>query len=249
MNDKNIIHNNSIDISNYTDSKTAFFLGYDETETIRTLDIKDSPHILVSGMTGAGKSNFLHGVIADLRTPIIIIDPKQVEFNCWTKYDKITTHQIWSTQAEIYNILSQIDNFNKSRQLELKKSGCVNIEQYNEKHPDNPMTRLVVIVDEYHLALRGKNTRLLSDIITTCRSCGIHFILATQKPTAQNTNSVITSQCATRICFKVAKDNDSRLVLGCSGAEKLARKGDMLVSDGFNKPYWIHNLYFNLNNV
>lgn len=211
------------------------------------LDIADAPHLLVSGTTGSGKTVFLYSILVSLLkqfTPdelqLLIVDPKMTDF---TYFDEIPQylyggHVIVETD-EALEALNKINEEDKVERTNiLRAARCRDIVEYNAKHPDNKMKRLVVIIDEYAdliqtaemLGTRRDFERMLVFLAQRVRSLGIHLVVATQRPSANIVTGVLKSNIPYRISFKLPSSTDSMTILDASGAQDLLGKGDMLVA-------------------
>ena len=130
------------------------------------------------------------------------------------------------------------------RRERIKSSGSKNIASYNSKNPSNKMKYLVVIIDEYSALvnaadLQGKKTREtfeknLCSLVYVARSFGIHFIIATQYPTANYVTSSLKANLPFRVAFRLPSHTDSMTILDKTGAEDLLGKGDMLMQTESN---------------
>lgn len=218
-------------------------IGLDEQNNIININIKKLPHLLISGTTGTGKSVCINNIIVSLLAKnkpgdlqLILIDPKQVEFS---KYNKLKYFlngpiitDIYQSSNALYKICCNMD----LRYREISKKGCKNIEEYNAIS-ENKYSRAVIIIDELaDLMIRNKKEvePLLVRIAQLGRACGIHLILATQRPSREVVTGLIKVNVPAKICFKVPSAVNSRVVLDKTGAEKLTGNGDALFlnSDG-----------------
>ena len=230
-------------------------LGMDVHNHVMIEDLQAMPHLLVSGTTGSGKSVFINIAINSLlfkRSPkhlrLLMIDPKMIEL---TPYNKIPhlLHPVVTDLTEAKNLLCWAE---KEMDLRYKKFADLhtrNIISFNEtikKNTKKTMQRrvgnnikwdwvempyIVVIIDEL-ADLMITQGRLVETPITRiaqkARACGIHLIIATQRPSTDIVTGLIKTNFPTRIAFKVSSSIDSRTILDTSGAEKLLGKGDML---------------------
>jgi S-DNA-T family DNA segregation ATPase FtsK/SpoIIIE len=208
---------------------------------IISADFNDFPHILVAGTTGSGKSVFTHSVICTLimrnspeNLKLVLIDPKKVEMSKYRDIPHLLCPIINDPQVAKLTLDKLAEEMNRRYDV-LENSGCSDIKQYNELRQDQPnlepMPFIVIFIDEY------------ADIVDTCkevkqpvvsiaqkaRACGIHMLIATQRPSTNVIDGVIKGNLPTRVALAVAMQVDSVTILGEGGAEKLLGRGDMLV--------------------
>lgn len=224
--------------------RLAFALGKNVEGECICEDITKMPHLLVAGTTGSGKSICLSSLIISLlykygpeELRFILVDPKQSEFVVYDKLPHLMINEI------IYDIDKAIKALNwaikeMERRYELFKvmteSGTVtkSIDEYNSHLNDGEekLPKIVIILDEFgDLMLQAKKdieTRIIR-LVQKSRACGIHLILATQRPSVDCITGLIKSNLPTRIGFKVNSFDDSRTIFDIGGAEKLLGKGDM----------------------
>lgn len=206
----------------------AICFGYDENMTALVRKVEDLPHMLVAGTTGSGKSTFLNSVILDLHynndVSMLLIDPKQVEFSRFKNSHKLWMPIITSVDNAIkaLNILCQeMDNRFKI----LKQNNLTDNSTY-KFYP------IVCIVDELADLMLTSGKAVEEPIVRLAqkgRACGIHLILATQRPTVNVVTGLIKANMPCRVAFATASNRDSMTMLDKGGAEKLLGKGDCLV--------------------
>lgn len=211
-------------------------------------DLVKCKHMLVAGATGSGKSMFLHELIISMLVhnpalvQLVMVDMKGTEF---IKYDSIPWVRTIDTVQGAVNMANQLIRIMDKRYKTLAKAKCRDIDSYNSKGGN--MSRIVFIIDEYaDLILTAKKT-IQDPIIRLAqkaRACGIHLIIATQKPTSNVINTLIKANLPTKICLKVNTSMDSRVVLDRTGGEKLLGNGDMLfLKDGSFEPIRIQGCF------
>lgn len=223
-------------------SNTSFSipLGYDEENNLIDIDITKLPHLLIAGSTGSGKSVCINNIIVSLLSQnnpkdlqLVLIDPKQVEFSKYSDLKYFINGQVITNIYQASNALYRICCNMDLRYREIASKGCKNIDEYNAIS-DKKYSRAIVIIDELaDLMIRNKKEvePLLIRIAQLGRACGIHLILATQRPSHEVVTGLIKVNIPTKICFNVPSAVNSRVVLDKSGAEKLLGSGDGLLFD------------------
>ena len=223
-------------------SKTIVPIGQDSKGKNVYGDLAKMPHMLVAGTTGSGKSVFLNGVITSLlmrNTPddlqLFLIDPKMVEFKRFSTlhYVKYVT----DTQKAI-TLLSKLCKEMDRRYSVMANAGCRDLDDYNRRNPDSKMPKLVLVIDEMADMMESTYKKQVESNIVRlaqkARACGIHMVLATQRPTVKVISGQIKANIPCRVCLSVMSKVDSMVVLDQVGAELLQGHGDMLYLDGMN---------------
>jgi S-DNA-T family DNA segregation ATPase FtsK/SpoIIIE len=197
-------------------------IGVDVMGKNISMDIRESPHMLVAGSSGSGKSVFLHSMIKQLmltNADLYLFDPKQVEF---ARYEGEVTKYIDDTNLiseELENLVKDMEK----RYTKIKKAGVRSIAEM-----DN-MKYKFIIIDEYaDLVMRGQTERNIQLLAQKGRACGIHIIIATQRASAKIISGDTKVNFPTKVVFRMSKNIDSRIMLDEEGAEKLLGKGDLL---------------------
>lgn len=231
----------------YKDSKLAAPLGRDIMGNVKCVEINKTPHMLVAGATGSGKSVCINNIILSVimrSTPdevkMVLIDPKKVEFNAYEGIPHLLMPVVTDPKkasAALQKIVVEMDD----RYETFKNSGTKNISTYNEyiekqlKKNTNcglkKMPFILVIIDELAdlMLVAAKEVEdSIMRITQLARAAGIHLIVATQRPSTDVITGVVKSNIPTRISFAVSSSIDSRTILDMTGAEKLLGKGDML---------------------
>ena len=194
-------------------------------------DLAKAPHMLVAGMTGSGKSVFMHNVIISLvertDTQIIMIDPKMSEYQYYHK--KIPQFYLYTDNDEALSILQDVCNEMDARYADFAKHGY---RDFNDarNHGFN-VKPLVVMIDEYAdlmSATKNKCDPLCVRIAQKARAAGIHLVIATQYPLVRYVSGGIKANIPVRVAFRVQNGTESRVIIDRMGAEKLNGKGDML---------------------
>ncbi len=238
-------------------------LGVDTKGNSVYLDITKTPHMLIAGQTGSGKSVCLNSIIVSLALncrpadlQFLLIDPKRVEFFPYEKMHNLVSGHVIKDVDEALQSLMWLVQEMEARNVILEKCRCRNIKDFKRKLnlgqiEDMPipftqdMPYIVAVVDEYADLMMRSPKELVDCIMKLAqkaRNVGIHLILATQRPSTKIISGDIKANIPARIALKTATAVDSSTILGFGGAEKLLGKGDMLLStDGPVKR--IHGCY------
>ena len=233
-------------------------LGKTITNEVFMVDLAKAPHMLVAGATGQGKSVGLNAIVTSLlykkhpsELKFVIIDPKKVEFAIYAPIERHFLAKLPDGEDAIITDVTKVVQTLNSLCVEmdtrydlLRKAGCRNIKEYNQKfinrqlNPDKGhrfLPYIVVIIDEFGdlIMTAGKDVELpICRIAQLARAVGIHAIIATQRPTTNIITGTIKANFPARVAFKVASMMDSRTILDRPGAQQLIGKGDMLYLQG-----------------
>ena len=231
----------------YADNKLVAPLGMNIMGQSEFVEINKTPHMLIAGATGSGKSVCINNIITTilLRTKpdevkLVLVDPKKVELNVYDNVPHLLIPVVTdpkkasvALQKIVIEMDRRYDIFNESLTKNLESYNEY-VEKYNKKHPDTPKKKLpyiLVIIDELAdlMLVAAKDVEeSIMRITQLARAAGIHLIVATQRPSTDVITGLIKSNIPTRISFAVSSSIDSRTILDATGAEKLLGKGDML---------------------
>ena len=225
---------------NKSPSPATFCLGKDLYGQDYVCDIKELPHMLIAGATGAGKSCCINSLIISLlykASPedvrLIMVDPKRVELSGYSGIPHLMLDEIICDVDKAIRALNWAIAEMQRRIEYLAELKYRDIDEYNqncEKEGYEKMPRIVFIVDELaDLMAQGKKAveDAINRIARLARAVGIHLILATQRPSVDVISGTIKNNLPSRVAFKVTSQPDSRTVLDAGGAEKLLGNGDL----------------------
>lgn len=228
--------------------KIPVVLGKDISGDAQLLDLATTPHLLIAGSTGSGKSVCVNSMILSIlykRSPrdvkMILIDPKIVELKLYNDIPHLLTPVI-TEPKKAFQALQYCLCEMERRYAMLDHMGVRDISTYNkrikERHlAQEEMPYIVVIIDEFAdlMATTGKELEsTVARLAAMSRAVGIHLVLATQRPSIDVITGLIKANIPTRIAFMVASKTDSRIIIDQVGSEKLLGKGDMLYSSAID---------------
>ncbi|MBP5194103.1 MAG: DNA translocase FtsK, partial [Clostridia bacterium] len=222
----------------------SIVLGEDVVGNPIITDLTKTPHLLVAGATGMGKSVFLNALIMSLITKygpndlrLILVDPKQVEFTIYENIPHLLVNKILTEASECIAMLDWAIDEMELRYKIFRTCYAQKIEEYNnsiDTKIKRKMPKIVIIIDELG-DLFSMSAQIKHDIedrikrlTQKARAAGIHVVVATQRPDVTVITGVIKTNLPSRIAFKVLNYEDSRTILSDGGAEKLLGNGDMI---------------------
>src|SRR5690625_2034440 len=231
-----------------SDLTIALGLTIEGEPLITTID--KMPHGLIAGATGSGKSVCINSIILSLLykashedVKFMMIDPKMVELTPYNGIPHLISPVITDTKAATVALKWAVEDM-ETRYEKLAEASVRNIQRYNEKiekeqRAADKMPYIVIVIDEL-ADLMIVSPQEVEDavcrIAQKARACGIHLLLATQRPSVDVITGLIKANIPTRIAFSVSSQVDSRTILDTNGAEKLLGKGDMLfIENGASK--------------
>ncbi len=244
-------------------SNIAFAAGRDIGGQVIMADIAKMPHLLIAGATGSGKSVCINTIIMSLLyradpedVKLILIDPKVVELSVYNGiphlFIPVVTDPKKAAGALNWAVAEMTDRYQK-----FAAYGVRDLKGYNAKvesiadidDPDKPkkLPQIVIIVDELAdlmMVAPGDVEDAICRLAQLARACGIHLIIATQRPSVNVITGLIKANMPSRIAFSVTSGVDSRTILDMVGAEKLLGKGDCLYyPQGLNKPLRVQGAF------
>lgn len=213
-------------------------------------DLSQMPHLLVAGTTGSGKSVALNCFLISLiknKTPeelkLLIIDPKRVEFVQYRDSGFLLQNPI----IEEYDALAALDCLIEEmerRYCLLESESCRNIVELRQKGINLPF--IVCVVDEFAdlVLTAGRSAeKKIQSLAQKARACGIHLIIATQRPSVDVITGVIKANFPARIAYKVSSGFDSKTILDQTGAENLTGRGDSFYLEAGKELKRVHCAY------
>lgn len=227
------------------------FPGVDAMGNPYAFDLAATPHLLVGGTTGSGKSVCLHALILSLmaRLPpsalkLALIDPKQVEYAVYRDSTYLYRGEIATNPTTAKDMLDELVVEMETRYQVFDKAGVGNIKEAHKKHLDMPF--IVLFIEELAdlIMANAGHEDLIIRLAQKARAAGIHLVLATQRPEAKTFSGLIRSNIPARIALTVQKSSESTIILDQSGAEDLLGHGDMLVkAKPGNPPERVHGVH------
>jgi len=212
-------------------------------------DIAKTPHLLVAGQTGSGKSVCMNSLICTLlmtKTPdelrLIMVDPKQVEFTSYENIPHLLAPVVTESKEAVKALQWGVIEMERRYSL-LAKAGVRKIDDFNAKFDSGKLAGvvsdednkqlpfIVIIIDELAdlMMTASKDVEaLIMRITQKARAAGMHLIVATQRPSVNVITGPIKANLPSRIAFRTVQSNDSRTILDQNGAEELLGMGDML---------------------
>ncbi|QOP43626.1 DNA translocase FtsK [Sulfurimonas sediminis] len=221
-------------------SPLTIALGKDIVGKPFITDLKKLPHLLIAGTTGSGKSVGINAMILSLlyknspdQLRLLMIDPKMLEFSIYNDIPHLLTPVITKPKQAIVSLNNMVGEMERRYEL-MAESRTKNIENYNEKvkkEGGEHFPYIVVIIDELAdlMMTSGKDVELsIARLAQKSRACGIHLIIATQRPSVDVVTGLIKANLPSRISYRVGQKVDSKIILDQMGAESLLGRGDML---------------------
>ena len=247
-----------IDTPKFIESKSPLTFALGKTLSGESVigDIGKMPHMLIAGATGSGKSVCINSIIVSLiyksspdEVRFIMIDPKMVELNQYNAIPHLLIPVVTDPKKAAYALNWGLKEMT-DRYILFKDNNVRDIKGYNQlmtAQGEKKLARIVIVIDELAdlMATSPKEVEnAICRIAQLARACGIHLIIATQRPSVDVITGLIKANIPSRIAFSVASNTDSRTILDMGGAEKLLGKGDMLYFPvGQSKPTRVQCTY------
>ena len=229
---------------NSKSNSITFALGKNVEGEVVCPDITKMPHLLVAGTTGSGKSICLSSLLVSLlykygpeELRFILVDPKQVEFISYDRLPHLMINEIIyevdkAIKALNWAIKEMERRYSLFKEMTEQGKATKNLDEYNAHllEGEEKLPKIIIVLDEFgDLMLAAKKdieSRIIK-LVQKARACGIHLILAKQRPSVDCITGLIKSNLPTRIGFKVNSFDDARTIFDIGGAEKLLGKGDL----------------------
>lgn len=216
-------------------------LGKDIMGKVKWMEINTTPHLLVAGATGSGKSVCMNCIITSIlmrakpdQVKLVMVDPKKVELSMYNGIPHLLCPVVTDPKKASIALKNIVVEMERRYDI-FENTKNKNIKGYNEFCESNPeyekMPYIVVIIDELAdlMLVAAKEVEdSIMRITQMARAAGIHLIVATQRPSTDVITGVVKANIPSRISFAVSSGIDSRTILDSVGAEKLLGKGDML---------------------
>ena len=244
-------------VNDKDNSPLSVALGKDVAGEAIFTRIDKTPHLLIAGSTGSGKSVCVNTIITSIllknkpdKVKLIMIDPKMVELSIYDGIPHLLTSVV-TDPLKASDVLHKVVLEMENRYREFARARVRNIEGFNKIAAQDPdykeLPYIVVIIDELADLMMVSSKEVeesIARIAQKARAAGIHMIIATQRPSVDVITGVIKTNIPSRIAFAVSSSVDSRTILDKSGAETLLGKGDMLyLSADSSKPLRIQGAF------
>ncbi len=239
-------------------SKISAAIGKDIGGQSIICNLKDMPHLLIAGATGAGKSVCVNSIIMSIlykakpdEVRLIMIDPKKVELSNYNGIPHLLTPVVTDTSKAAGTLAWCVAEMMRRYEL-FKDEGVRDRQSYNEAmiandEPEKVLPFIVIIIDELAdlMMAAGKQVEpAICRIGQLARAAGMHMVIATQSPRVDVITGLIKANIPSRIALMCSQRVDSQVILDEPGAEKLVGKGDMLfLGAGASKPTRIQGCY------
>lgn len=247
-----------IESKEYKSIKTniPFALGKDIAGKNIIASIDKMPHLLIAGATGSGKSVCINSLIMSIlfkakpdEVKLILVDPKVVELSVYNGLPHLLIPVV-TDPRKAANALNWAVSEMTNRYKLFAQQGVRDLSSYNTKmikENSEKMPQIVIIIDELADLMTVASSEVeeyITRIAQLARACGMHLVIATQRPSVDVITGVIKANIPSRIAFAVSSHIDSRTILDAGGAEKLLGKGDMLFHPmGLPKPIRIQGTF------
>ena len=226
-------------------SKLCVGLGKDIEGKVITIDLAKMPHLLVAGTTGSGKSVCVNTLLAGImykarpdEVKLILVDPKVVELTNYNGIPHLLVPVVTDAKKAASALHWAVGEMER-RYKSFADTRVRDIKAYNAQ-AEEKMPYIVIVIDEMSdlmMVAKADVEDAILRLAQKARACGIHMVLATQRPSVDVITGIVKANIPSRIAFAVSSLTDSRTILDMGGAEKLLGKGDMLYYPiGANKP-------------
>ncbi|MFD2972881.1 DNA translocase FtsK [Peribacillus deserti] len=226
-------------------SPLSVALGLDISGEPIVTDLRKMPHGLIAGATGSGKSVCINTMLVSLlykaaphELKLLLIDPKMVELAPYNHIPHLVSPVITDVKAATAALKWAVEEMERRYEV-FAHTGVRDINRFNQKAEQagqfsQKLPLILIIIDELAdlmMVAPGEVEEAICRIAQKARACGIHLILATQRPSVDVITGLIKANIPTRIAFSVSSQIDSRTIIDTAGAEKLLGRGDMLFAE------------------
>ncbi|MEH3072431.1 DNA translocase FtsK [Bacillus mobilis] len=241
-----------------SESPLTVALGLDISGDPIVTDIRKMPHGLIAGATGSGKSVCINAILTSIlykakphEVKLMLIDPKMVELAPYNSVPHLVAPVITDVKAATVALKWAVEEMERRYEL-FAHAGARDLTRYNtivsgREIPGETLPYIVIVIDELAdlmMVAPGDVEEAICRIAQKARACGIHLLVATQRPSVDVITGLIKSNIPTRIAFTVSSQVDSRTIIDIGGAEKLLGRGDMLfLGNGTSKPVRVQGVY------
>lgn len=228
-------------------AKCPIIIGVGENNTIHQIELDAFPHVLIAGASGGGKSNFLNNLLSQLirfappgALQLILVDPKRVELAFYTDCPYLARPVIYE-QSEAIAALDDLIGEMERRLKMMQASGVKKLSEWNHDHPDKPLPRLMIVIEEMASLWRGAKDKAkvqsaLRRIAEMGRAAGVHIVVCTQTPTVDTVPTPLKTNLSLRISGIVASHIQSQIILDTGDAAWIEPvKGRMIYAVGAPK--------------
>lgn len=233
-------------------------LGKDTAGNILIADLAKTPHLLIAGSTGSGKTVCINSIICSMlfkfpptKLQLLLIDPKMVELVLYEGVPHII--DIITDVKKAPHALHSMVKLMEERYKLFSSRKVRNIQEYNSLEDVEKLPYIVIVIDELADLMMTSSNLVeghIARLTQLARAAGIHLIIATQRPSTNVITGVIKANIPSRIAFAVASQIDSRVILDISGAENLIGRGDMLYMPiGSTRPIRAQGCYVGLKEI
>lgn len=236
------------------ESKLTVAMGLRINNEPLLMDISKTPHALIAGATGSGKSVCINSILMSLlyknhpeELRLLLIDPKMVELAPYNDLPHLVAPVITDVKAATQSLKWAVEEMERRYKV-FAKYHVRNITAFNKKATyEDRMPKIVIVIDELAdlmMMAPQEVEQSIARIAQKARACGIHMLVATQRPSVNVITGLIKANIPTRIAFMVSSSVDSRTILDSGGAERLLGYGDMLyLGSGMNKPIRVQGTF------
>lgn len=239
------------------ESPLTVALGLDISGMPIVTDLRKMPHGLIAGATGSGKSVCINAILTSIlykalpnEVKLLLIDPKMVELAPYNDVPHLVSPVITDVKAATAALKWAVDEMEHRYEL-FAHAGARDLTRYNDlvnkTNEGELLPYIVIVIDELAdlmMVSPADVEEAICRIAQKARACGIHLLVATQRPSVDVITGLIKANIPTRMAFTVSSQVDSRTIIDVSGAEKLLGRGDMLfLENGTSKPIRLQGVY------